>query len=169
MNRLATGAWLLVIWLLLWGVLTAANVAAGAVVASVLLAAFPARRGAPGVRMRPVHALRFLVWFSYKLVEANVVLAWEIVTPRNRIREGIVAVPVRGCSPGLVTIIANSISLTPGTVTIEVDPGGDRLFVHVLHLREVEKVRQDLLKFVALAIVAFGTPEAVVALQEEAP
>lgn len=164
MNRLATAVWLTAMWVLLWGDLSPANVLGGMVAALTLLLVFPAKRRLPEHWLRPGAALWFLAYFLYKLIEANVVLAWEIITPRNRIREGIVELPVTACSPGLVTLIANTISLTPGTLTVEVDRDGGHLFIHVLHLRDVEAVRHDLLRFEQLALRAFGSPEAIAAL-----
>lgn len=166
MSRLLIGTWLTAMWVLLWGEVTAANVIAGVAAAAVLLVVFPAgEHPGPRHRPRPIAALWFLLFFLAKLVEANAVLAWEVVTPRNRIREGIVAVPVRGCSPVVVTIIANTISLTPGTLTLEVDPDREELYVHVLHLRDLELVRTGLLRFRDLAVRAFGSPEARAAVE----
>ncbi|MDQ3352984.1 MAG: Na+/H+ antiporter subunit E, partial [Actinomycetota bacterium] len=92
--RLLVGAWLVVAWTALWGSASPANVASGVVVAFVLLAVFPLRLTTRQGRFRPLQALRLFGYFVGKLVEANAVVAWEVLTPRNRINEGIVAVPV---------------------------------------------------------------------------
>lgn len=161
MNRVLLGLWLTVVWVLLWGRLSTANVLGGIMAAALLLVVFPARpRGGPEHEVRPLWALWFLVFFLWKLVHANAVLAWEVITPQNRIREGIVAVSVDGCTPGLITVIANAISLTPGTLSLEVNPVREELYVHVLHLRDLESVRTDLLRFRDLAVRAFGSEPA---------
>jgi hypothetical protein len=58
-------------------------------------------------------------------------------------------------------MVANSISLTPGTLTIDVGEDAKVLYVHVLHLRGVEQVRRDVHRLELLAIKAFGSDEAV--------
>ena len=163
MNHLVIGGWLTAMWVLLWGDVTPANILGGLVAAGTLLVVFPTRSTTPRQWFRPGATLRFAAYFAVKLIEANIVLAWEIVTPRNRIREGIVAISVKDCRPGLVTLVANAISLTPGTITIEVDPDREELYVHVLHLRDVEMVRHGLLRFRELALLAFGSPGAIAA------
>lgn len=149
-------AGLVAAWVALWGEVTAANVLAGAAVGLGLLVVFPPGRR-PRATIRPLPALRFAAWFAWKLVEASVVVAWEVATPRNRIREGVIAVPVRGVSPGLTTLVANAISLTPGTLTLEVRTGPPAvLYVHVLHLHDVEAARREVRHLEALAIRAFA-------------
>ncbi|CAN5801582.1 hypothetical protein BH24ACT3_BH24ACT3_07440 [soil metagenome] len=162
--------WLVVIWVALWGSVTVTNVLGGLAAAAVLLAVFPVgTHAAPAYAVRPVAAARFVAHFTTKLLEANLILAWEIVTPRNRINEGIVAVPMASCSDGIVTLAANAIGLTPGTITIEVDAEPTVLYVHVLHLHDLEQTRRDLLHLAALIIRAFGSPAAVAALDGASP
>lgn len=154
---------LLVTWVALWGDLTVANVVSGLAVGGLILARYPLD-GPAGASVRPLAALHFLGVFTVELVKASAVLAWEVVTPTNSINQGIVAVPVLGCSRGVVALVANAISLTPGTLTLEVDDDPVVLYVHVLHLRSVEDVRRDVLRFEALAIRAFGGSGAIALL-----
>jgi len=163
MNRILTGLWIAIMWLLLWGEATPANIVGGVVVAAVLVFVFPAAPEGPVSSFRPVAAIRFLLHFLYKLVEANLILAWEVATPRNRIREGVVAVPVHMSSRGVVTMVANAISLTPGTLSLEVNMERRQIYVHVLHLHDLEKVRRDLHRFEELALRAFGSREELAA------
>ncbi len=158
-------AWLLVVWLFLWEGVSLANVLAGLALASLLVVLFPMRpRGIPGA-FRPVAVARFLGFFAWKLVEASVIVAWEVVTPQNRINEGIVAIPIRGVSDTLTTLVANAISLTPGTLTLEVRHQPAVLYVHVLHLEDIDAVRRDVQYLEVLAIRAFGSSAAVAAAE----
>jgi multicomponent Na+:H+ antiporter subunit E len=111
-----------------------------------------------------VATVRFLAYFLAKLVEASVVVAVEVATPRNRIRTGIVAVPLRGASDALVTLVADAVTLTPGTLTLEVGRQPPTLYVHVLHLRDVEAVRREIRHLEVLAVRAFGSPAALAGL-----
>lgn len=155
--------WLVLVWLALWERVSVANVLSGALAAAAVLVLFrPARVVGTG-GFRPVAAVRFAFYFLWKLIEASGVVAWEVLTPRNRINEGIVAVPVKGATDGLLTLVSNAISLTPGTLTLEVSRNPPVLYVHVLHLRSVERVRREIQHLDRLAIEAFGTEEAVAA------
>lgn len=153
--------WLVVAWVALWGDATPANLLAGAAVATGLLVVFPPDRR-PRATVRPLAALRFAGWFLWKLVEASVVVAWEVATPRNRIREGVIAVPLRGITPELTTFVANAISLTPGTLTLEVRTGPPTvLYVHVLHLHDVDAARREVRHLERLAARAFAPAAAL--------
>ena len=88
--------------------------------------------------------MRFVAYFLRQLVVANASLTREIVTRRDRIRTGIIAVPMEeGISDGLLAFLANVTALTPGTMPIEVQRDPPRFYVHVLHLHDVEAVRKE--------------------------
>ncbi|MDP8987321.1 MAG: Na+/H+ antiporter subunit E [Actinomycetota bacterium] len=159
--------WLVAVWVALWEEVSPANVLSGLVVAVAVLTLFPPGARRRSGRVRPVPALRFLAYFAWKLVEASAIVAWEVVTPRNRINEGIVAIPIRGVSDVVITVVANAISLTPGTLTLEARRSPAVLYVHVLHLHDVEAVRRETRHLEALAIRAFGPAEMVAALDAE--
>jgi multicomponent Na+:H+ antiporter subunit E len=157
--------WLALVWVALWESFSVANVAGGVLVGWVLVTLFPrAERGAPGA-FRPVAVARFVVYFAWKLLEASAIVLWEVVTPSNRINEGVVAIPIKGVSDTLTTLVANAISLTPGTLTIEVHHDPTVLYVHVLHLNDIEAVRREVQYLEVLAIRAFGTKRAVAAAE----
>lgn len=172
--RLPLALWLVIVWVALWGELTVANVVGGIVVAALALSLFPSAGPRAGITIRPLHALRFMAYFLYKLIEANAVVAWEVLTPNNEsVREAVVAVRVAGASDAVVTILANAISLTPGTLTLDVrrdpppleqaKPVADDgvLFVHVLHLRSIEATRADVHRLETLVLRAFGDRDAI--------
>lgn len=164
-RELAMVGWLLAVWLFLWEDLSFANVLAGLALGSLLVVLFPMRpRGIPGA-FRPLAAARFAGFFAWKLVEASMIVAWEVMTPQNRINEGIVAVPIRGVSETLTTLVANAISLTPGTLTLEVRHQPPVLYVHVLHLEDIDAVRHDVQYLEVLAIRAFGSSAAIAAAE----
>ncbi len=94
------------------------------------------------VLLRPWRLAWFAVLYLVELVEANAVVAWEVLTPTHSIRPGIVRVPTGARTDLEVAILANLISFTPGTLVIEVDEDPRALYVHALHLRTPEDVRR---------------------------
>lgn len=92
--------------------------------------------------LRVVRTAWFLVWFLWELILANAVVAWEIVTPAYKMRPGVIACPYRG-SEIEATLLANLITLTPGTMTLEVDPERRLLYVHALHISTPEGLRES--------------------------
>jgi multicomponent Na+:H+ antiporter subunit E len=161
--RLAVAGWLALVWVVLWENLAVATVLSGLAVGALLLLLFPRREaGRYDVTIRPLRVLVFLGYFVVKLLEANLVVARTVATPGSaRINEGIVAVPLLG-APGIVlTLLVNAVSLTPGTLVIEVRREPLTLYVHVLHLRTIEQVRLDILRLERLLLLAVGSAESL--------
>jgi multicomponent Na+:H+ antiporter subunit E len=157
---------LVVLWLLLWDRFTIGNLLGGIVVAVVLVIAFPIpRQRDRWYTARPVATVRFAAHFLRKVVESNVWLTREVISRRSRIRTGVVATPLDGCSPELLTFLASVIALTPGTMVVEASPSPPVLYVHVLDLRSVEEVRADVRRLESLAVRAFGSEEAIAAVE----
>jgi multicomponent Na+:H+ antiporter subunit E len=154
---------LVVIWVALWGTFTVGNILSGLIVVAVVTWLFP---GGPGRlppehegSFRPLAAVHFAAFFSWALVKATTEVALTVLRPASRLSEGIVAVPLRSRSPVIATIVADSITLTPGTLTIEVerdDEGGTVLYVHALGVFDPNTVREDGWSFERLAAKAFG-------------
>lgn len=156
MNRAIAVVALTVLWLVLWRDPSVANVLSGLVVATVV-STLSTRPGTHHM-IRPFALVRFAAYFAWKLLEANVVLAREVVTPQNSIHTGIIAVPLPGYDEFVVTIVANAVSLTPGTLTLEATKTPEPvLYVHVLHLRDLDDARHEVLAMAARAAAAFPT------------
>jgi len=96
------------------------------------------RRENPLRMLNPLRILLFLVYlvgpFFVSLAKANLDVAYRVIT--GRIRPGIVRI-----SPGLATdfgrtLLANSITLTPGTLTIDVDDESGDFYVHWIRVTD---------------------------------
>lgn len=161
-------AWLTLVWMLLWEDLSAASLLGGALAGGTLVVLFPEAGPGRFVRVRPLAAARLALYFLIKVLEANLIVAWEVITPSNESVElGIVAVPLVGDSDVMLTLVANAITLTPGTLTLEVRKDPPTVYVHVLHLRSVEAVRADVRKLELLALRTFGDPGTVARAERE--
>ncbi len=88
-----------------------------------------------------VRAVGFVFFFLWELVLANAYVAYEVATPRLDITPGIIRVPIRSDSDLEVTMLANLITLTPGTLTIEVARDHSALFVHGFNVSSPENLR----------------------------
>lgn len=164
--------WLAFLWVTLWGDLTWGNIVGGVAVSAVVLL-FARPTGAVRLdrnEFHPIAAIHYALYFAIQLVQSNLVVAWQILSPGKHDR-AIVEVRMHTRAPGVVTLLANSITLTPGTVTVDVrtdriedaGEGRDRsaveylLYIHVLDLESVETVRRDVYRLERLAVRAFGS------------
>jgi multicomponent Na+:H+ antiporter subunit E len=170
MTRVATLLWLLFIWVALLGSFTVTGVLSGAVLAGLLLWYFsPAPRTGEVVTFRPVHALGFLGYFFAKFVEANLKVALAVLQPeRVRLTRAVIGVPIVAASETATMLLANAVSLTPGTFFMEVRRQPSTMYVHILQLTTVRAARLSILEMerrITLAIGPAGAAAQVEALQ----
>jgi multicomponent Na+:H+ antiporter subunit E len=120
------------LWLLLTGSLDPQELIAGAVVSVLVTILFAARftifTGFRFSWLAPLHILIYLLSFFVALVRANFDLARRVLAPSLPIRPELVEVTTSLKSPLGRMMLANTITLTPGTLTVDVI--GDRLLVH---------------------------------------
>lgn len=98
-----------------------------------------ARHGVSGRYFRKVPLiLGFVLFFLWELVVANIRVLRQVLGPHNRLRPAIVAVPLDIKSDTEITVLANLITLTPGTLSLDVSTDRRTLFVHTIHVDEVD-------------------------------
>lgn len=154
---------LAVIWVLLWGSASPANVLSGLAIGSVLVVLVPGlrpRRTGPFV-LRPFAIARLVGYMLVETVRSNIELTKEVVARQSRLRTAVIGVPLPGCSDELLTLIANLLALTPGTMPLEVRQNPTVLYVHVLLFADIDEIRSDILHLTDLSVRAFGTAETI--------
>ncbi len=139
---------LLLIWLVANDSLAMEIVLVGAVLAAVLAILFaPFARVYADIRWSPrvlLNAFAFLGVFLWELVLANLNVARLVFSPRIRIRPGIVEIKTRLQSPMGRMVLANAITLTPGTLVVDIRD--DSLFIHwiVVSSEDPEAATRDI-------------------------
>ncbi len=83
-------------------------------------------------------------FFLRDLVVANLRLARDVVSPRHRIRPGIIAVPLDATSDGEILLLAALINLTPGSVALDVSPDRKILYVHAMYVDSADAARDEI-------------------------
>jgi multicomponent Na+:H+ antiporter subunit E len=91
---------------------------------------------------RGSYAIVFLAYFLWELILANLRVAYDVVTIRHFMRPGILAVPLEAHTDFEITALANLISLTPGTLSLDVSTDRKVLFVHVMYLGDIQEFKR---------------------------
>lgn len=153
LRRVVMMAALVATWCVLWGDISAANVLSGALLAAALTT--PGLGGALSGSIRPV-PLVLLAWIVLvDLVKSTVGVAMEILTPGDRTSESIVAVTVPPEARRHMLFFTAAITLTPGTVVVDVDVDAGTLYVHLLHDTDVAANQADIQRLAELTCAAF--------------
>ncbi|MCA3005891.1 MAG: Na+/H+ antiporter subunit E [Planctomycetaceae bacterium] len=127
---------LAVLWMLITNLFSFANLVVGMVIGFAVLAFLGAPLGGRVYARQVWGALGLLVFFLKELVVANIKMAGFTLGPLSRLRPGIVAVPLEVMSDDAVTVLANLITLTPGTLSVEVAPDRRTLYVHAMDVAD---------------------------------
>jgi multicomponent Na+:H+ antiporter subunit E len=86
----------------------------------------------------------FIVYYLWELIRSNLIVAWDILTPTHLMKPGVVAIPIRAESDLEITLLANLISMTPGTLSLDVSPDRKTLYVHAMYVNDPEDLRKDI-------------------------
>ena len=79
------------------------------------------------------------------IIFANIEVAWIVLTvPNSRLKPAWIVVPLDLRQPEAITVLAGTITLTPGTVSADLSDEGHSLLVHVLHTDDPDGVRDDI-------------------------
>ena len=85
---------------------------------------------------RPLILLRFIAVVLYDIITANLTVAWLILRGPGRLRPGFVQLPLDLTSDLAISLLANTISLTPGTVSADLSADRRTLLIHALDLTD---------------------------------
>jgi multicomponent Na+:H+ antiporter subunit E len=88
--------------------------------------------------------LRLAAVFAWDMLVANVQVAWWILRPRLRVQPALIRLPIRLKSDAAITMLANMISLTPGTLTVDVAADRTSLLVHCLNVPNIEAAKRTI-------------------------
>jgi multicomponent Na+:H+ antiporter subunit E len=91
---------------------------------------------------RAPRAVALLGYFLVELLLSNLRVFWDVVTPRHISRPGIVGIPLSADTDMEILMVTNLISLTPGTLSIDLSADRRTLFVHVMFLDDPERFRE---------------------------
>ena len=82
---------------------------------------------------------------SWDIIVANLEVAWIVLTvPNSKLKPAWIVVPLDVKQPEAITILAGTITLTPGTVSADLSTEGHSLLVHVLHTEDPDGVRDEI-------------------------
>ncbi|MEM9319382.1 MAG: Na+/H+ antiporter subunit E [Pseudomonadota bacterium] len=132
MNILSTNLLLAVVWGALVGEFSLATLAAGFVVGFAALWVVQPLTGATQYHARVLAWLRLIVMFVYELIVSSFHVAWDVLTPQHRARPAIIDVPLDVKSDAGILLVTNLISLTPGTLSLDVTNDRSTLRVHAM-------------------------------------
>lgn len=133
MNIFALNVLLAFVWAGLWSEFTLLQLVVGFHVGFAALWLAQPLFDAPSPYFRRAwRVVRLVLFFVYELVVSSLKVAWDVVTPRDRSNPKILEMPLDVKSDLEILLVTNLISLTPGTLSLDVTPDRRTLIVHAM-------------------------------------
>ncbi|MBM2577322.1 Na+/H+ antiporter subunit E [Jannaschia sp. Os4] len=135
---------LAVAWAALMGTFTVGGLATGFALGFVALWVVQSLFPGSTYHGRVWRWLKLIVLFHYELIVSSFQVAWDVLTPTQRSRPGIVSVPLKAEGEAEVLLVTNLISLTPGTLSLDVTEDCNTLYVHAMFADDPQEIRDQI-------------------------
>lgn len=136
---------LALVWMILLGSFTPGSLVAGFVFGYLVLALIAASRGQQLGYVRKVpQILGFTGYYIGELIKSNVRVAIDVLSPRQSMKPGIIALPLDARSDAAITLFANLVTFTPGTLSLDVSDDRRVLYIHAMYLDDGDSLFAEL-------------------------
>jgi multicomponent Na+:H+ antiporter subunit E len=132
---------LALVWAMATGIITMGTLAFGFLIGMLVLHFVGPVLGDERYALRFVLAIGLLVFFLKELVLSSIRVAIDVIKPRLTMRPAVISVPLELESHAEITLLANLISLTPGTLSVDVSDDGSTLYVHAMYGEDADALR----------------------------
>ena len=136
---------LAVVWVLLQNSVTAGMAVFGLILGIIIPRLTSVWWPEAPQRFNLTRMVRYSGIVIWDILVANIEVAWIVLTvPNAKLKPAWIVVPLELRQPEAITVLAGTITLTPGTVSADLSDEGHSLLVHVLHTDDPDKVRDDI-------------------------
>jgi len=148
-SRIVVFSLSLLVWILITTVFSIPSLVAGIIMA-LITAIFAGEMLIVTERKfhlkRVWYTIEYLFKFTWELIKANFNVAYIVIHPLLPIKPGIVKVKTKLKRDSALTMLANSITLTPGTLTVDIDVDNQILYVHWIDVKstDIERTTKDI-------------------------
>jgi multicomponent Na+:H+ antiporter subunit E len=144
MNQLLLNILLAIAWVLLVGEVEFETFVEGMIVGYLILWISRSALGGSKYFSKIPVTIKFIFYFIKELIMANLKVAFDIITPKDYMSPGIIAFPLDAKSDLEITLFANLLTLTPGTLSLDVSSDKKILYVHALYVKDADSFRSEL-------------------------
>lgn len=136
---------LALVWAMLVGSFTAGSLVAGMIFGYLVLAFVARLSGQTTSYSRKIpEVLGFVLFYVWELVKSNVRVAVEVLTPTHGMQPGVIGLELDATTDAQITILANLITMTPGTLSLDVSNDRRMLFIHAMYMDDEDALRAEL-------------------------
>jgi multicomponent Na+:H+ antiporter subunit E len=142
-KRLLMNLLLTLIWVALTGEFTFINFSFGFILSFFILWLMARTPEEKRYFDRLPKIISFTLFFFKELIKANLQVAYDVITPKFYMQPGIVKIPLDATTDLEITLLANLITLTPGTLSLDVSDDKKVLYVHAMYIKDRDQFVQS--------------------------
>ncbi|MBN1372166.1 MAG: Na+/H+ antiporter subunit E [Anaerolineaceae bacterium] len=135
---------LAIAWSALTGDFSPLNLGFGFVLAYGVLWLLTRKSSSRSYFLQIPRVIEFVFFFAWDVFKANVRMAITILSPQMRLRPAVVMVPLDMKNEIGIILLSNLITLTPGTLSLDISSDRKALFIHTLWVEDEEKFRAEI-------------------------
>ena len=150
--------WLMLVWVLLWGKVSAANILGGLAVAVLITVLLPLPVVPVEGRVHPLSLVRLIGVVAYQLVASSAQMAWLAIKPGPPPRTAVLRARLAIKSDLVLALAVNILTLIPGSIVLEIDQERRLIYVHVIDVgseKAVDRFYRDVAQIERLLVAAF--------------
>ena len=84
----------------------------------------------------------FVGYYFWELVKSNAIIAYDVLTPTHHMKPGVIGIQIEAKTDLEITVLANLITMTPGTLSLDISPDRKTLYVHAMYIHDPEELRR---------------------------
>lgn len=156
--RLWVLVWLMLVWILLWGTVSPANVLGGLAIAGLITILLPLPAVPVEGRLHPLSLLRLVAVVAYQLVLSSLQVAWLAIKPGPPLLSAVLRARLGVKSDLVLALAVNIMSLIPGSMVLEIDQKRRLIYVHVIDVgndKAVSRFYRQVAQIERLLVAAF--------------
>jgi multicomponent Na+:H+ antiporter subunit E len=133
------------LWALLLGKVSVSNLLVGFVLGYVSLTLlYPSSGKKSSYFQKSVQLVGFSLFFTKELISSSLRVAIDVVKPLPQMRPGVIGIPLDAETDLEITMLANVISLTPGTLSLDVSEDRKTLYIHAMYIVNPDDLRKEI-------------------------
>jgi len=88
--------------------------------------------------------ISFILYFLVQLIKANIQVAYDVITPKYFFKPGVVRYPMNAKTEFEINLLSTFISLTPGTLILDISEDNKTIYIHVMYLNDPDEFVRNL-------------------------
>jgi len=126
------------IWVALTGSLYYSNFLFGFFIGFIILWIMNRQENDQRYFNRVPKTIGFIFFFIYEMLVANLQVAYDVITPKYFFQPGIIRYPLEATSNMEINLLTTLISMSPGTLVLDISEDKKSLYIHVMYLKDKE-------------------------------